>query len=358
MARPAVATINLDAIRHNYSLAKSLSGEGDALAIIKANAYGHGAIEVAKALDTQAPGYGVACIEEAVQLRDAGISKPILLLEGFFETSELEFIANNNLWCVIHSFDQIDQLARANIATPINIWLKIDIGMHRLGIQPEQLLEAYQRLISLPAVTQITLMTHFSCADELDRPETERQISLLNQLNAQFRLPVSMANSAGILGHPTARKQWQRPGIMLYGATPFATPHPEADKLYSVMTLGSQIIAVRDIEPGESVGYSATWTAERPTRVGTVALGYADGYPRHAKSGTPVIVDGQRTQTLGRVSMDMLAVDLTAIPQAQVGSRVELWGSQLSANEVANWCSTIPYTLFTGITNRVHKAYR
>lgn len=357
MSRPTTATIDLSAVRHNYNLAKSLSGEGDALAIIKANGYGHGAIELARALDDLTPGYGVACIEEAVELRDAGVSKPILLLEGFFEANELDYIASHNLWCAVHSLDQIAILEKAQLSHPINIWLKIDSGMHRLGIQPEQALEAYARLNKLLQVSQVTLMSHFARADELERKETCSQIRQLEALATQLNLPMSLANSAGILGHAGARKQWQRPGIMLYGATPFPEANPQGDQLKPVMTLSSQVIAVRDLPIGESVGYGATWTAVRPSRIGTVAMGYADGYPRHAKNGTPVLVDGVETQIIGRVSMDMLAVDLTNHPTAKIGSTIEFWGKLLSVNRVADWCSTIPYTLFTGITNRVHKRY-
>ncbi|MEM5535270.1 alanine racemase [Neptuniibacter pectenicola] len=357
MARAATATINLDAIRHNYLLAKSVAPEQGALAIIKANAYGHGAVEVANALSKDVDGFGVACIEEAVELREAGIRLPILLLEGFFTPDELPIISDLDLLCAVHSAEQIDIIANAQLNKPITAWLKLDNGMHRLGIAPSEYKAAFTKLSALPQVEHVVLMSHFSAADEPELSTTAEQINLLDTLAAELNAPISMANSAGTLEHANARRDWQRPGIILYGATPFAGAHPLADQLKPAMTLSSEVIAVREIQPGESVGYSATWVCDRPTRVGTVAMGYADGYPRHAKNGTPVLVDGHKSQIIGRVSMDMLAVDLTDIPDANVGSYVELWGENLPAAEVAAYCDTIPYTLFTGITRRVHKKY-
>ncbi|WP_415885355.1 alanine racemase [Neptuniibacter sp. QD37_6] len=357
MARAATATINLDAIRHNYRLAKSAAPDQGALAIIKADAYGHGAVKVAQALEDEADGFGVACIEEAVELREAGINKPILLLEGFFSADELNYISDKELWCAIHSVEQIDILAKADIEKPISAWLKMDSGMHRLGVKPEDYAAAFEKLSQLDQVKEVVLMSHFSSADEPELSATNEQIQRFDVVAATLDAAVSLANSAGTLAHEDARRDWQRPGIMLYGATPFAESQPLADQLQPAMTLSSEVIAVRELEVGEPVGYSQTWRCSRPSKIGTVAIGYADGYPRHAKSGTPVLVDGHKTQIVGRVSMDMLAVDLTDIPTANVGSHVELWGENLPATEIAKCSDTIPYTLFTGITRRVHKKY-
>ncbi len=357
MARAATATINLDAIRHNYRLAKSVAPEQQAIAIIKADGYGHGAIKLAKALESEADAFGVACIEEAMELRTAGIQLPILLLEGFFSANELEYISNHHLWCAVHSLFQIDQIAAADVANPITVWLKMDSGMHRLGVQPQEYKEAYEKLVALPQVKEVVLMTHFSSADEPELETTSNQIKLFDETTAGMNAPISLANSAGTLAHTEARRSWQRPGIMLYGATPFATSQELADQLKPAMTLSSEVIAIRNLQPGDAVGYSCTWVCDKPTRVGTVAMGYADGYPRHAKNGTPVLVNGKPSQIIGRVSMDMLAVDLTDTPDAEVGAYVELWGENLLASEVAKHCDTIPYTLFTGITRRVHKKY-
>lgn len=357
MGRAATATINLKAVQHNYRLAKSLAPAGKALAIIKADAYGHGANQVAGALQAEADGFGVACIEEALALRDAGIRSPILLLEGFFTADELEVISQAGLWCAIHSLDQIEILAVSQLAKPVNVWLKMDSGMHRLGVQPEEYITAYQRLKTLPQVEEVVLMSHFSSADEPDKPITAEQIACFDQHVRGVNAEVSLANSAATLAYPSARRQWLRPGLMLYGASPFTQPQELADQLIPAMSLTSEVIAVRTIEAGESVGYGCTWSSQRTSRVATVAMGYADGYPRHARSGTPVLVNGRRSQIIGRVSMDMLAVDLTDIPTAGVGARVELWGENLLAADVAPYCDTIPYTLFTGITRRVHKDY-
>lgn len=357
MARAATATINLDAIRHNYQLAKSVAPDQRALAIIKANAYGHGAVNVANALIDIADGFGVACIEEAVELREAGINLPILLLEGFFSADELDYISQHDLWCAVHSPSQIDIIAKAELPRPISIWLKMDSGMHRLGLQPAEFKTAFEKLNTLPQVKEVVLMSHFSSADEPELSVTAEQIKVFDAIAADLNAPVSLANSAGTMAHTEARRDWQRPGIMLYGASPFAQSQTIADQLKPAMTLSSEVIAVRDLEPGDPVGYSSTWVCDKPTRVGTVAMGYADGYPRHAKNGTPVYVNGQPSRIIGRVSMDMLTVDLTEIPDAGIGSYVELWGENVLASEVADCCDTIPYTLFTGITRRVHKKY-
>ena len=357
MGRAATATINFDAIRANYRLAKSLSNGQKAVAIIKADAYGHGAPVVANALAAEADAFGVACIEEALELREAGIKNPILLLEGFFTADELPLIAQHNLWTSVHSLSQIEDIKNAKLKNSINVWLKMDTGMHRLGIAPEDYMGAYTALKSLPQVKEVVLMSHFSSSDNLSVDTTNEQINCFNTFSASIDAPVSLANSAGTLGHADARREWQRPGIMLYGATPFEQSHPQGDLLRSAMTLSSEVIAIHHLQPGEGVGYSRTFVCDKPTVVGTVAMGYADGYPRHAKNGTPILVNGQLTRTIGRVSMDMLAVDLTDLENVEVGAYVECWGENLPAAQVAPHCDTIPYTLFTGITRRVHKKY-
>ena len=357
MGRAATATINLNAFRENYRLAKSVAPNQQAVAIIKADAYGHGAIKMAFALEDEADAFGVACIEEALELREAGIKKPILLLEGFFSADELPLISHNDFWCAVHSLEQINIISQAKLSKPISIWLKMDSGMHRLGIMPSDYAMAFEELNKLAQVNQIVLMSHFASADDLTCDITHKQIECFNTVTAHINAPVSIANSAATLGHKHARRDFQRPGIMLYGVTPFENPHPLADQLKTVMTLTSEIIAIRDVNAGDGVGYSHRHVCQVPTKVGTVAMGYADGYPRHAKEGTPIIVNGQRTQIIGRVSMDMLTVDLTHVKDVTVGSKVELWGDQLPAAEVATYCDTIPYTLFTGITRRVYKKY-
>ncbi len=353
--RPARALIDLEALRHNYRLAREISG-ARALAVVKADAYGHGATRCAAALEGEADGFAVACIEEALELRYAGIRKPILLLEGFFEESELGLIDQHQLWCVVHATWQVEAIERARPARPLQVWLKLDSGMHRVGLHPAEYRDAHARLLVSGKVDKIVLMSHFARADELDCPRSEEQVALFEQARAGLQAEVSLRNSPAILGWPTIASDWVRPGIMLYGATPFEQDQAEAARLRPVMTLESKIISVRELPAGEPVGYGARFVAERPTRVGVVAMGYADGYPRHAATGTPIMVDGQMTRLIGRVSMDMLTVDLTDLPGAGLGSRVELWGRNVSASAVAYGCGSIPYQLFCNL-KRVPRLY-
>ena len=353
--RPAQALIDLAALRHNYQLARQCSG-GKALAVVKADAYGHGAVLCAQALQAEADGFAVACIEEALELRAAGITQPILLLEGFFEASELALIDQHQFWCVVHSLWQLDAIEQARLSRPLQVWLKLDSGMHRVGLFPEQYQAAYRRLQASGKVDKIVLMSHFARADELDCPRTEEQLAVFNAAREGLQAEVSLRNSPAILGWPQVPSDWVRPGIMLYGATPFEQAQALAAQLKPVMTLQSKIIGVRELPAGEPVGYAARFVAERPTRVGVVAMGYADGYPRHAPTGTPVAVDGQLTRIIGRVSMDMLTVDLTDLPQTGLGSRVELWGAQVLASDVAAQAQTIPYQIFCNL-RRVPRLY-
>ncbi|MBN0988236.1 alanine racemase [Amphritea pacifica] len=357
MSRAAKITVDLEAIRQNYRLARSLNTAGNAAAIIKADAYGHNAVKVARALQAEADAFGVACIEEGIELIEAGIQKPVLLLEGFFEVSELPYISEHGMWCAVHSLHQIEQIAQASLSKPVTVWLKMNSGMNRLGIHPDDYQAAFQRLQQLDNVSDIVLMTHFASSDELDKATTEQQLAVFNRASEGLDAPHCLANSAAVLAWQDARRDWMRPGLMLYGATPFPEAQEQADKLLPAMTLTSEVIAIRDVQPGECVGYGGNFVADKPTRVGTVALGYADGYPRHAVTGTPVWINGQRARIIGRVSMDMLGVDLTGIPDAGIGTEVEFWGRNVTAAEVATCCDTIPYTLFTGITRRVHKRY-
>ncbi|AXA22701.1 alanine racemase [Pseudomonas putida] len=346
--RPARALIDLQALRHNYRLARELSG-AKALAVVKADAYGHGAVRCALALETEADGFAVACIEEALELRAAGIKAPVLLLEGFFEASELALIAEHDLWCVVHSLWQLEAIEQTAVRKPLNIWLKLDSGMHRVGLHPKDYHDAYQRLLASGKVARIVLMTHFARADELDASTTEQQVAVFQAARQGLAAECSLRNSPGVLGWPQVPSDWVRPGIMLYGATPFEVEQAAAARLQPVMTLQSRIISVRELPTGESVGYGAKFTSPRPTRVGVVAMGYADGYPRHAPTGTPVVVAGKRTQLIGRVSMDMLCVDLTEVPEAGIGSPVELWGKQVLASDVAQQAGTIPYQIFCNL---------
>ncbi|SDI10461.1 alanine racemase [Pseudomonas flavescens] len=345
--RPARALIDLQALRHNYQLARELSA-ARALAVVKADAYGHGAVRCAQALK-DADGFAVACIEEALQLREAGIGGPILLLEGFFEAAELALIDRHGLWCVVHAQWQIDAIEQATVERPLNVWLKLDSGMHRVGFHPDHYQAAYRRLLASGKVAKIVLMSHFSRADELDSSRSDEQLAVFQQAREGLAADVSLRNSPALLGWPSIPSDWSRPGIMLYGATPFEQAHEVAARLRPVMTLESRVISVRDLLAGEPVGYGACFTSERASRVGVVAMGYADGYPRHAPTGTPVLIDGQPSRIIGRVSMDMLTVDLSDLPAAGLGSRVEFWGSGVLASDVAIAAGTIPYQLFCNV---------
>lgn len=353
MSRPAIAHIHLDAFRHNYRLAKQMHG-GKALAVIKANAYGHGAVQCAKAIADEADGFAVACLEEALQLRQTGIKNPILLLEGFFEAAELTEIVANDLWIVVHAAWQLEILLAAKLAKSLQVWLKMDSGMHRVGLSPSEYASAFFHLNGHANVAKIVLMSHFANADNLNSPHTLQQIEVfeksVSSLNSAALLTdFSLANSAAILGWPIAKGHWSRPGIMLYGADPLMAVDT---KLRPVMQLTSQIISIRAVKKGESIGYGSIFTAQRDTIVGVVACGYADGYPRSASSqskASPAVVDGITTKLIGRVSMDMLFVDLTDIPSANIGSTVELWGAQVAANDVAKAAGTIAYELFCNV---------
>ncbi|GGC93598.1 alanine racemase [Halopseudomonas salina] len=353
--RPAHALIDLDALRHNYRLAKGLS-DARVFAVIKANAYGHGALECAQALAPEADAFAVACIEEALELRAAGISQPILLLEGWFEASELPLIAEHRLWAVVHDQWQIENLLTTTLTEPLHIWLKLDSGMHRVGFAPEEYPKVWRQLASSAQVASLTRISHFSRADEPDTGRTEEQLATFMRATEGLKGPASLCNSPGVLAWPQAHNDWLRPGIMLYGATPFGFPQEYADRLQPVMQLESRVIAVRELPPGEPIGYGSRFITARPTRMGVVAMGYADGYPRHAPDGTPVLIDGQRSQLIGRVSMDMLTVDLTDLPGSGLGSAVRLWGTGLNASEVAAQAGTIAYQLFCNL-NRVPRRF-
>lgn len=354
--RPAHALIDLSALRHNYRVAKELTGRR-ALAVIKANAYGHGALECAAALADQADGFAVSCIEEALALRKAGHRLPIVLFEGWFEAAELELICQYDLWPVIHHHGQLIDLQAATLSQPLHIWLKLDSGMHRTGFSATEYPAIWRQLSASSKVASLTSMTHLSRADEPCSGRTEEQLATFTQAVSGLDAQTTLSNSAGVLAWPDAHGDWVRPGIMLYGSSPFGFSQPHASALQPVMQLDSKIIAVHEIAAGEPIGYGSRFVTQRPSRLGVVAMGYADGYPRHAPDGTPVLVDGQRASLTGRVSMDMLTVDLTDLPHSGLGSHVRLWGKGLDAGEVAAAAGTISYQLFCNL-NRVPRIYQ
>ena len=352
------AVIDLSACQHNLSVAKKTAPDSKCIAIIKANAYGHGMVQIAKSL-TDADAFGVARIGEAVQLREAGITSPILLLEGFFSEEELNIVREYKIDAVIHNESQL-QLLEKSKGDAITVIIKVDSGMHRLGFDPKELKNIYQRLEKCTGINKpVKFMTHFSNADDKHDEQTLKQIDVFFQsLNDVSYDEISIANSAGILGWPQSHTNWNRPGIMLYGVSPFINSKAEDHNLKPVMTLSSQLISVKQLKKDDAIGYGGTYVCKKDMTVGIVAIGYGDGYPRHAKTGTPVLVNGKRCSLLGRVSMDMICVDLSEQDSAKVNDVVILWGKGLPVEEIAESSETIGYELLCGVTNRVEFIYK
>ncbi len=349
MPRPISARIDLSALEHNLRVARRATS-ARLMAVIKADAYGHGLLRAAEALNA-AEGFALLDIRDAVRLRDAGFHQTLLLLEGCFTPDDLALAAAHELACVVHSPHQLAMLDAFPRRQALSVWLKINSGMNRLGFAPHLVPSAMEKLKRHPAVRDITLMTHFASAD--GDPGVGGQLEHFNQAAAAYRVARSLANSAALLHYPETHGDWVRPGIMLYGASPFEHISAEKLGLRPVMTLTSELISVRELRAGECIGYGGSFCAQSSMRIGTVACGYADGYPRHAGTGAPALVDGQRTRTLGRVSMDMLCVDLSTLPDARVGSRVTLWGEGLPVDEVARAAGTISYELLCALAARV-----
>ena len=354
MARPNQARLDLSALRHNLEVARGLAPGTKIMAVVKANAYGHGAVTIAREMQARTDALAVACIEEAIELRDAGIDAPILLLEGVFEARELSTAAQLGLWITIDNEWQLRWLEEAGLPAPLHCWLKVDTGMHRLGAQVEQAREYFERLLAADNAAETPVIyTHFASADDVGSDQTIRQIEKFNQACDGLPAQRSAANSPGLLAWPEARYDWVRPGYMLYGNSPMVEPHANAEALRPVMTLTSAVISLRAVAAGETVGYGATWTARRPSKIATVTVGYGDGYPRLAPNGTPVLVNGQRAGLAGRVSMDMITVDVTDLPDVAPGDEVVLWGKGLPLSEVARSAGTIGYELTTRMPARI-----
>jgi alanine racemase len=346
--RPLVARISLDALAHNLRVARRHAGQSKILSVIKANAYGHGLTRAVRALG-DADGFAVLTVEEAANLRQMGVDKPVLLLEGPFQAGEMATIADLDLMPVLHSPQQLNWLPLSHKS--MSVFLKFNSGMNRLGFSMMDFDRVVEQVKAIPNVGEITLMTHFATADEA--LGIDWQWERFFDKARLSGLPVSAANSAAFLRYPETRMNWSRLGIMLYGASPFAEVTADDLELKPVMTLESEIIAVQHLKAGEGAGYGVTYMAGEATRLGVVACGYADGYPRHAPTGAPVLVHGKRTRTLGRVSMDMLAVDITNLSDADIGSPVTLWGEGMPVEEVARHAGTISYELMCGLAPRV-----
>ncbi len=373
--KPAIATINSAALRHNIQLIKSFAPNQKLLAMIKANAYGQGLLPAAHILADQVDGFGVARLREALEIQETGYTGKILLVEGFFDREELLKTLSRRFDSVIHCYEQLELLEqvakeweeeqqkgfwkrKTKIYFPINIWLKIDTGMHRLGVHPEQVDEFYQRLKKCPLVENISFVSHFSRADELDCGYTEKQISTFEQATQPYPEHArSISASSGILYWKQAHYEWVRPGIIMHGISPHYEPITHLG-FQPVMTLSSSLIAVRTHKAGEPVGYGATWVSPKETKLGVIAMGYGDGYPRNAPEGTPVLINGRKVPIVGRVSMDMLTVDLGANSQDRVGDEAIFWGKDLLIEDVAKHIGVISYELITKLTPRVIFEYK
>lgn len=359
-----VAHIDLAALRHNLAVCRAAAPKSRVWAVIKADAYGHGMGHCAAAL-LEADGFAVARVQEALGLRAIGISKPLLVMEGVANETELGAVLSMQVELTVHASWHLDlilgQLQASPRPKPQRVWLKLDTGMGRLGLNQAEAIALIERLRALtsanttstPLLELAGIMTHLANADDANHPMTAAQCEQARALAERFSLPLSIGNSAGILAHPAARSDWVRPGIMLYGGSPLLDCSAAALDLQPVMTLSSQLIAVRELAAGAPIGYGSAYRCPEPMRVGVVAIGYGDGYPRHAPTGTPVLIRGQRAALLGRVSMDMISVDLRQIPDARVGDAVILWGQGLPVEEVAGQVGTINYELLCRLSSRV-----
>lgn len=355
MPRPIRATISAGALAHNLLAAKALAGDAKVWAVVKANAYGHGIERAARALDA-ADGFAVLDLQEAARLRVAGVTKPILLLEGFFKPADIPLLPKYGLTPVVHNPEQVEMLKRTELPGKIDVYVKVNSGMNRLGFTLDSLRPAYHALRLHPEVKSLTLMTHFADADGASG--VKAQLDWFNDLAKEFPAPRSLANSAALIRFPEARGDAVRPGIMLYGCSPFgstsASPQSaESLGLKPAMTLTSELIATQHLQQGERVGYGFAYEAAGEMTIGVVACGYADGYSRHAPTGTPVLVNGRRARIVGRVSMDMISIDISDIPEARIGTPVTLWGEGLPADEVAAAAGTLSYELLCGLAPRV-----
>jgi len=353
------ATIDTAALKHNLALVRLMAPRSRVMAVIKANAYGHGLVAAARALEA-ADAFAVARVDEGLTLRAAGISNRTVLLEGVFDAEQLAAAAAQSFELVVHTDEQVELLKGAPAGVSFQVWLKLDTGMNRLGFKGAAFHAAHSTLCSLPAVRKpVNLFTHLSAADDPQLPTTGQQLALFRSATQSLGGERSIANSAGMLSFADAQADWVRPGLLLYGASPYFGSIGADHGLQPAMTLNSQVIAVKRLEPGERVGYGGDWTAERPTLLAVAAVGYGDGYPRSLASGSPVLVNGERAPLAGRVSMDMIGIDVTGLQRTpKLCDPVTLWGEGLPVEEIAVWADTIPYELLCGISQRVAVALR
>ena len=356
MTRPARVRIDLAALQHNFHCVQQAAPGSQVMAIVKANGYGHGLVDVARALPA-ADAFGVATLDEAISLREAGFDRRIVLLEGFFGADDLPLVSGYRLDVVLHHASQIELLEKVPPGRALDVWLKIDTGMNRLGFAPPEVPAAIDRLSRLGCIGSLRLMSHLACADDPDRDYTSRQLEHFTEATRGLQGERSLANSAGLLAWPDTRMDWVRPGIMLYGGSPLLNRTAAELGLRPVMTLATRLIAVNRHQAGAAVGYGGEWVCPEAMNVGVAAIGYGDGYPRHAPGGMPVLVNGERAPIIGRVSMDMICIDLRSQPDTHIGDEVVLWGEGLPVDEVAAHAGTIAYEILCSVNNRVYFDY-
>ena len=354
MSRPTRIVIDKEALLHNVAFIKRLAPGRKIIAMVKANAYGCGLANIAPVLASHVDAFGVACLDEALTLRSLGVKTPALLFQGVFNVDELKIAAEQEFSCVIHQSQQIRWLLNTLLSKPISIWIKVNTGMNRLGLPANEVPEFLAALRHCPWVKpDIGLMTHLACADQPDRQENKDQLAVFNQMNELVGVTQrSIANSAAIIASPDAHLDAVRPGIMLYGVSPFAEQSAEELGLKPVMQFISAVSALHRLAPGEAVGYGATWRSNKASIVGIVPVGYGDGYPRHSILNTPVWINGVEVPIIGRISMDMMAIDLTSLRQVNIGDPIELWGTHLPVERIARSSGTSGYELLCQITNR------
>lgn len=353
MTSPVIAYIDQNALLNNLHTAREKAPNAKVLAMVKANAYGHGFENVVKVLHNDVDAFAVARLDEGLQLRSLHVTKPIVIMAGFYTAEQLEIMTSSNLDPVVHTTLQVDILEKIILDSPIVAWLKIDTGMSRLGFMPEEVAEIYQRLSQCKNVSKIIMLTHFPDADDLEKPITQQQIKLFNETTKNFPVEKSLAKSAGVLAYPTSYAQWIRPGIMLYGGSPLKNKTATQLGLKPVMTLTAPVIAIRHLPKGTAVGYGGTYICPEDMPIGVIGVGYGDGYPRHAKLGTPVLLNGKTVPLAGRVCMDMIMVDLRECPDVKIGDEAVLWGKGLPAEEIAECSETSSYELFCNVSKRV-----
>lgn len=359
MARGIRAIIRLSALKHNLDLVRQRAPASQILTVVKADAYGHGLVEVGHALQPFSDGFGVATFDEALRLKQSGIIRPILLLQGVLSEEELQLAAEQQFHLVVHQPWQRDQLLAANLSKPVSVWLKVNTGMNRLGFPIDACLDSFHQLISSDRVENVILMSHFACMDEVGHDLNLHQQAQFQSLIERCGVTeASMSNSAGVMRAPESHFQWVRPGLMLYGGSPVLGTTASALGLKAVMQLEARIISRTRVLAGETVGYGATWQADKNTDIAIVSIGYGDGYPRHMSSQAQVSIAGRRCPLVGRVSMDMLAVDVSNLPEAVPGAQVQLWGDDLPIEQVAEWAGTVNYELMCQVSQRVPRIYQ